>query len=278
MTSMQQNLKHQVRRIFFTPVGHLFGAPTVHITSPLTRGGNYLYYWMWAYKRDSKRHPVRVLFHEVIKDWLPEFPLIDHLSIRREDASTLWSNFLGDHKHTYGVSFSSEDVDGFCKALVDSSPSFQTRLEVAKELVKPETVVLNVRRGDYYTYPHITAMYGLDIEEYVRRAVVILQEKGRSVDDVLIVSDDTTWCLEHLSSLLPGSIRTIPERKSMFDDLAVLASAKTLLLANSTFSYWGGYLAAALQTDHMAIVPDYHYVEDGMKMRDPYDPRWVVAE
>jgi hypothetical protein len=277
--TFQHRAKVALRGSLLTPIGKVLGAPTVHISSPITRGGNYLYYWMWAYTRDTERRPVRVLHHEVIDDWLDEFPLVNHLSIRRGEASTLFSEWIGEHRHYFGQSFSRSELEGFCTALVESSPSFRARLDAARAWIGPDTCVLNVRRGDYYVYPELTAMYGLDIEQHVSRSIDILRRHGRAVDDVVIVSDDVAWCLEHIAPLLPGRMRVVPDRTSMFDDLAVLASARTMILANSTFSFWGGYLASVIQTDHLAVAPEYHFIdESGQRHRDPYDPRWVIAE
>ena len=45
----------------------------------------------------------------------------------------------------------------------------------------------------------------------------------------------------------------------MFDDLAVLACAKRLILANSTFSYWGAFIAQVLGAQLENIVaPAFH--------------------
>ncbi|MBX0301335.1 alpha-1,2-fucosyltransferase [Cryobacterium sp. 1639] len=271
--------KVALRGGLLTPVGKVLGAPTVHISSPLTRGGNYLYYWMWAYTRDTERRPVRVLHHEVIDEWLTEFPLVSHLSIRRDEASTLFSEWVGEHRHYFGQSFTRAELERFCIALVESSPAFRARLDAARSWIGPDTCVLNVRRGDYYQYPELTAMYGLDIERNITGSIEILRSSGRAVDDVVVVSDDVPWCVENVAPLLPGTMRVVPERTSMFDDLAVLASARTLILANSTFSFWGGYLASVLQTDHLAVAPEHHFIdEDGQRHRDPYDPRWRIAE
>jgi len=68
-------------------------------------------------------------------------------------------------------------------------------------------------------------------------------EAGR----IILVSDDVDWCRENLGFLSAwGDVGTIPGEHDMFDDLAQLAGGRHLVLANSTFSYWGGYLASAM--------------------------------
>ena len=57
---------------------------------------------------------------------------------------------------------------------------------------------------------------------------------------MVLVSDNVPWCVDNLTHLAPQLEFVVNEnRRDMFDDLAVLACAKRLILANSTFSYWG---------------------------------------
>ena len=61
----------------------------------------------------------------------------------------------------------------------------------------------------------------------------------------------------------------------MFDDLAVLACAKRLILANSTFSYWGAFIAQVLGAQLENIVaPAFH--QGGVPTASELwrDPRW----
>ena len=109
--------------------------------------------------------------------------------------------------------------------------------------------------------------------------VTILAGAGRDTDDLLIISDDAQWCRQELAPLLPTAPRYLQDRRSMFDDLAALVSSRSLVLANSTFSYWGSYLARALHEDHLAIAPPYHQrVAGGGAMDDVFDPRWPRTE
>lgn len=105
-----------------------------------------------------------------------------------------------------------------------------------------DALVVNVRRGDYYSVPEHRRRYGMDIRGYIRAAVDALPQP--LPPRVILVSDDPAWCREHLGFLREiGPVQTLPGPHDMFQDLAQLAAARQLILANSTFSYWGGYLA-----------------------------------
>lgn len=144
----------------------------------------------------------------------------------------------------------------------------------------PEVVTVNIRRGDYYSVPEFRARYSFDVAGYVRNALMACAEQCR-IARIEIVSDDPSWCRTHLAFLTDFAPVTYPgEREGALQDLASLASARRLVLANSSFSYWGGFLSNAVHGDNHALVwcPGFH--ERGINESLPYqiDPRWSVVE
>lgn len=105
---------------------------------------------------------------------------------------------------------------------------------------------IHVRRGDYVQYsgsfPPITS-------EYVRLAMNKIR-----VQDYLVFSDDIGWCKENLAHLNNSFHRfefvdEPNERKS----LSMMASCANHIIANSSFSWWGGYLGH--NPDKMIVAP-----------------------
>lgn len=250
------------------------GARQVQGSSPAIRGGNNLYLWLWAHiaRRDGER--ALVLRSSTMDAWMQEFPVLRELTLdegdlRLLDARVFATRFFFDHD------FTREQCALFCRDLISSSPSFRRRLERARGLLTPETCVVNVRRGDYYERAELTERFGIDVEHHVREALELAVARGREVRDVLLVSDDVPWCLDALRRCGSECWRVDPERRSPFDDLAVLASSTTLVLANSTFSYWGSYLAASRDAEHLAIAPSHHEItHDTGRIAPMFDPRW----
>jgi hypothetical protein len=123
------------------------------------------------------------------------------------------------------------------------------------------------------------------VVEYVRVAVELAAEM-KPVRSILLVSDDLDWCrlkLGRLSEVAP--LRFPPAGASVIEQLALLATARRLVLANSTFSYWGGYLSNRVQVGHGGgpnyadvIAPRFHnrQVRGGAAWQ--HDPRWSVVE
>lgn len=204
-------------------------------------GGNYLYLWATAWARHrttGTRWQVR--YKPKMAPWLQEFPGLAALTVREEDVG-----FRQPRSVEWGqrpqVDFLLPDLKEFCREVLLPGSDFCAR----EAQVMPEATVVNVRRGDYYSVPAHRRQYGMDIRGYVAAALAALPQEGTS--RVVFVSDDVAWCREHLTDVV-GPDRealTLPGEHDMFRDLAQLAFARNLILANSTFSYWGGYLASA---------------------------------
>lgn len=269
-----------VRSRVLVPLGRRLRAPRVQITSPLVRGGNFLYDWMWAYLNDSRERPARVLYQPEMDAWIQEFPLVGPLTVRKDELWRLFTDFNGDsHPDVIGRDFTAEDTKRFTRALIESSPSFSARLAVAAEYLRDDSCTINVRRGDYYQYEHLQASYGMDIKGYVGDALKLVASSGRAVNDYVIVSDDIPWSMQHIPALLSAPGRAIEYRTSMFDDLAILATSRTLIIANSTFSFWGAHMAGAISDDLFVVAPPYHFIDkDGSPSRERFDPMWRVVE
>ncbi|MCT1556760.1 alpha-1,2-fucosyltransferase [Helcobacillus massiliensis] len=103
----------------------------------------------------------------------------------------------------------------------------------------------------------------------MERALALHRQYG-PINGVRFVSDDVAWCREHLTDLVPGvPVEYGSAGESMFDDLAAVAAAPRLVLANSTFSYWGGFIASVLDPGAQIIGPAEH--ERG---HDQNTPTW----
>ncbi len=117
-------------------------------------------------------------------------------------------------------------------------------------------VVINVRRGLYYARPGLRAMFGFNVAEYVAEAVAATVRMSGAPRGFHIVSDDIAWCRAELPRVLPhGAAVTWGTGPDPRSDLVTLAGAERLILANSTFSYWGGFIGDVLHPGREVWVP-----------------------
>lgn len=90
-----------------------------------------------------------------------------------------------------------------------------------------EEVSIHVRRGDYVTDPMFAKLWRTD---YYERATALFP--GRKF---LVFSDDTAWC----EKKLPWPV---VKGQTDLEDLNMMASCHSNIIANSSFSWWAGYL------------------------------------
>jgi len=106
--------------------------------------------------------------------------------------------------------------------------------------------VLHVRRGDYLS---IAQTHGLLSPRYYEKN---LDEKMYRI----LVTDDLSGAQDVISVVNPDQVFH-PGNSSAWQTLALMAEAKRLILANSTLSWWGAFLAN--QNNAEVLFPEPFY-------------------
>lgn len=255
---------------------HIAHSRTVVMTTDTSRGGNLLYTWAWAHAESRAGRPTRVLENSHCAAWLEEFPELRALTIPRQELKILDARHV-EALYNYGDPLGHEQLVSFVNARLLHSPRFSARMQRARQELGAEALVINVRRGDYYSNPEFRKRYGIDIKGHVREALALLGHSPTERPHAFVVSDDVGWCEDNLSELINVHRVFRGEQHSMFNDLAALACAKQLVLANSTFSYWGQFISRSLKGSQRAVATAAHeYYPDKKKMViAPLDPSWL---
>jgi len=120
--------------------------------------------------------------------------------------------------------------------------------------------------------------YATGIEEYHPLVPVDfyagLVEKLPEDLTYMIVSPDIAWCKENLPFIKKA---VFVEGGSIATDLLVMARCKNLIIANSTFSWWGAWLSP--YRDKKVYVPKSYWFGPALKhldMRDLFPEGWVL--
>ena len=101
--------------------------------------------------------------------------------------------------------------------------------------------ILHIRGGDFVSESETVGV--LD-HNYYLRALVGLGADERDLSNMLVLTDDLTHARKMLSLLGMPSLRLIdPEQMNGWEALFVMANSKNLICANSTLSWWGGFIA-----------------------------------
>ncbi len=134
-------------------------------------------------------------------------------------------------------------------------PEKERNRELAAKLQQIDrSVCLHVRRGDYVSSPADAAVFGgICTVEYYFRALNELSRRLRDFQ-LVVFSDEPEWAVRNLP-LASGSIVVDwnGSGDASFEDLILMSKCRHHLIANSSFSWWGAYLA--WHEDQLVIAP-----------------------
>ena len=144
---------------------------------------------------------------------------------------------------------------------------FKPSVEISNELLKYDisknSLGISVRRGDYLMLQHnhcvLTSDYYQD---------VINKHFKDNIDQIYIFSDDIEWC----KSVFGDQVNYV--ENSIGVQLFLMSKMKHLILSNSTFAWWGGYLN---QNNGTIVAPTPWFGPNNSYINtdDLYYPSWI---
>jgi Glycosyl transferase family 11 len=105
-----------------------------------------------------------------------------------------------------------------------------------------EAIAVHVRRGDYVSIPQVAERHGTLPPSYYRQALSLVRERAGAEAHVFVFSDDPEWAAEHLDLDLPAT-HVGRTGWSAPAELRLMASCRHHVIANSSYSWWGAWLA-----------------------------------
>lgn len=133
-----------------------------------------------------------------------------------------------------------------------SAPSQRLR----ERMLATPSLALHVRRGDYVSNPQAAGIYrNLSLEYYRQSVIARLAE--RPAVEVYVFSNDIPWCRQHLALPCPVHFVEHTTSETAHEDLSLMTAAESLVIANSTFSWWGAWLAE--RSDCRVVAPRHWF-------------------
>lgn len=142
-----------------------------------------------------------------------------------------------------------------------------------KDIFQKQSISIHIRRGDYLKQ---RKSFGVCGKKYYEQAMQIIEEKVSSTLYIFF-SDDPAYVYQ--------AYRHIENKIVITDnydyvDLYLMSCCKHNILANSTFSFWGGFLNK--NPDKIVVAPKIHYVSygemGGKKIKFPFEETWIRIE
>jgi hypothetical protein len=113
--------------------------------------------------------------------------------------------------------------------------------DVAERIYNCNSVSIHIRRGDYLETNINRKIYGdICTLNYYEKAVEMINQKVEN-PSFFIFSNDIDWCKENLKVINAEYIDWNTGEDS-YRDMQLMSLCKSNILANSTFSWWGGWL------------------------------------
>lgn len=115
--------------------------------------------------------------------------------------------------------------------------------QLLQKFVGNETILVHVRRGDYVSVSEARYFHGLVSPAYYEGAVAAIAASTPQPVAAIVVSDDPVWAEENLRLGIPTAHAELEASLSHFEILALMSKCRHHIIANSSFSWWGAWLA-----------------------------------
>ncbi len=131
------------------------------------------------------------------------------------------------------------------------------------------SVGIHIRRGDYLNEPEFRNICG--VEYYKKGVEMVLSDGDRH--EFFIFSNDMQWCKENIEPLVGNSVIhyvTGNKGKNSCWDMFLMTYCNDLIIANSSFSWWGAFLN---KKESRVYAPD-PWVNRACEI-DNYEKSWI---
>jgi hypothetical protein len=137
-------------------------------------------------------------------------------------------------------------------------------LEFFENFENNKVISLHIRRGDYVLNPN----HPVQTLEYYKKSLEYFDDRL----PVLVFSDDAEWCKQQ--ELFDSDRFMISEGNATDFDLCLMTLCKYHIIANSSYSWWGSWLAKSEKT----IAPKNWFGGDciNYNTQDLYCSNWIV--
>ena len=142
---------------------------------------------------------------------------------------------------------------------------------------RSESVAVHIRRGDYVSLKSAAKFHGALSLNYYASAIVAMKSTLPNAR-FFIFSDDQQWCRNNLPlhGIDAEFVSSIPD-SGAWEDLVLMARCRHHIIANSSFSWWGAWLAdQRFGTRRRVIAPTKWFVNSQLATHDRFPPHWEL--
>lgn len=137
--------------------------------------------------------------------------------------------------------------------------------ELLKDVEKPNSVCIHVRRGDYVDCGFLHCD-----EAYYNRGLDYIKKKYNDCN-AIVFSDDIDWVKENMKFNCPVTFveLDVPD----YETLRLMYLCKHFVISNSSFSWWAQYLSD--NPNKIVIAPEY-WLPENKENKSMYLDNWII--
>lgn len=133
-------------------------------------------------------------------------------------------------------------------------------------------IAVHVRRGDY-TNPQTLAFHGLCSAKYYEESINLM-EKLVDTDQIVVFSDDIESARQLLHGVgLSKTFINAPPSSRPLESLLLMSRASGFIMANSSYSWWAGWLGSHVTKP--VIAPRPWFRNSKVPTQDLLLPNWI---
>ena len=223
----------------------------------------------------SRLHSKLLTVQRLIGDRAPK--LLLKFGIFANETSDQIEVFKTIHKSVVINSYCSSPAyfpdcqDELAKQISQIHKPSQWYLQISKELAEVSPIALHVRLGDY---KNLSSIYGRPDPDYYANAVnFITQRIGER--PIWLFSDEPDLASKILGKHIKISKVVDPNLSDRaIEHLNLIGKCQGIVCANSSFSWWGGFLSSKLVEDSVVVFPSPMF--DSLEYKEPKN--WIPAE
>jgi hypothetical protein len=147
--------------------------------------------------------------------------------------------------------------------------------EILNSIKSTTSVCLHVRRRDLVSSPLYSKLIGALSIDYYKTAVQLVLDKLQS-PTFFVFSDDLDWCRLNLN-LYPNTVfveESLSGKKAE-GHLYLMSECKHFIISNSTFAWWGAFLAA--NGNKIVVYPKNWNLESSLENNTMCPKDWLAV-
>lgn len=167
-----------------------------------------------------------------------------------------------------------EDITDTLREIFIPRSTNQLVQKFADRIQNTNSIAIQIRRGDYVTNAGITKVHGVLPLDYFYNGIKQIQEQIEN-PTFFIFSDDIQWCRENLklSSAVYVEEELSPVHARSSDYLYLMSLCSHFIISNSTFGWWGAWLAT--KQNKIVIAPQHWFASSDKNTKDIYPSSWI---